>query len=106
MGLATMGHLDPMLELAEKNIGLGEVGVFLIRQITALGNPMQGAQRMALLQPAILPAEHELKTLSHKLDLTNPAAAELDVDAAAALLFEAAIDLLFDLFDLLQRCRI
>src|SRR5215475_14477482 len=61
---------------------------------------------MAFLQPGILPAEHELKTLGHKLDFTNAAPAELDINAAPALLFEAPVDLFLNLFDLLQSSRV
>ena len=72
-------HLQPVLNLAQEEIGGGQVAD-RFRRDPLLGMQFtQHFERARASHPGPPPAENELLSLDEKLDLANPAAPELDV---------------------------
>ena len=91
--LESVLHLQPVLERAQEVVGVGELRAFLFGDEGAVGEPAQAHERVRHAQPVVAATVGQLQRLRDKFDLTDAAAAELDV--VTALLFSLAIDLLF-----------
>ena len=93
VGLELVEDLQPMLHGPQVHVRLREHPAEVGDQVPALGQSEGRLQRVALTQPRVLAAVEELERLDEELDLTDPAAPELDVGRRAARLDERPVDL-------------
>ena len=73
-----------MLDIAKENIMLGQPLRQLGRQPAISRKRLEHGQRFTSAQKRIAPASNDLQRLREKLDFTNAAAPQLDVDARSA----------------------
>ena len=74
--------LDAVLDIAQEQIGLGQLLSREILDPTGPGQPLQGAQRLPPAQALVAPADDELLRLREKLDFADAAAAKFNIVAA------------------------
>ncbi len=79
MRLQIEQQLQPMLDLAQKAIGVVEDAIFLIGQAADSFQGGQGEQRVALANFRQIAAVEELQKLDGELDVADAAAAGLDL---------------------------
>src|SRR4051812_25255617 len=77
MSLQPVLHLQAVLKLTQKNVGVRKPRALALRNQLAVGQPAQTDERVRSAQPRVAPAEGELQGLGDELDLADPAAAEL-----------------------------
>src|SRR5688572_22351618 len=88
-----MLHLQPMLQRPEKGVSLRQFTPFLWCDELPIRQTPKTHKRVRHAQPIVTTAVRELKRLRNKLNLTNPAPAQLHVETT--LLLRLPIDLLF-----------
>ena len=81
VGLAPVGELEPMLDAAQEDVGVGEGAMLALGDDAGGAQAVERAEGAALAQPAVAPAVDELQRLREELDLADAAGAELDVAA-------------------------
>ena len=92
VGLELVEDLQAVLDGAQVDEGIAEKAAERGREIAALGEAEDGAQRVLLAEPRIVPPVEELERLHEELDLADAADAELDVAALGVLAAERAVD--------------
>ena len=81
LGLGVVEHLQPVLERAVGDVGVGERGGGGAVDPALVGERGQRGQRLALAQLRVAAADDELAGLGEELDLADAALAELEVVA-------------------------
>src|SRR5206468_1508005 len=92
VGLELVEDLQAVLDGAQVDEAITEKAAERGREIAALGEAEDGAQRVLLAEPRIVPPVEELERLHEELDLADAADAELDVAALGVLAAERAVD--------------
>src|SRR5436190_22131477 len=81
MRLQAMLHLQMMLNAAKKLICIKQHCHLFVGDVTAIGEPRNGYERMRKSQPLVAAAMSQLQGLSQKLDLSNATSTKLNVIA-------------------------
>ena len=97
MGLLVVEVLDTVLDLAQEDIGLGELGGGLRLHQAVPGQTLQAGERGAGAYLGKLPAAHHQQQLDDELDLADAAARQLDVVGALRSTRGTALRLFTDL---------
>src|SRR6185437_7884516 len=106
--LRVVDHLQAMLELAEKMIGLGQGRTIVAADLAGGGERRERIERAGLTQLGLSSAPDQLLRLGEKLDFADAAAAQFDVvaldrDGRAAAM---RVDLPLDRVNVLDRGEI
>ena len=89
--LPVTNGLQPMLDIAQEHIALRQLGGHRFLKQPLRRHARQHGKQVRLAQGLVLAATNQLEHLHGKLDLANPAAAELDV-VLHALAIDFALD--------------
>ena len=73
MRLERVEELQAVLDRPQEDVSVREPAGLLPREVPALGEPVEGAQAVALAQPGILAAVEELERLDEELDVADAA---------------------------------
>ena len=104
--LTVLAELQPMLQLAQEDVGLAETGVFFVPEESLVGEAVQRQERVPLSEPGVFSAVLQLQRLHAELQLADAPPSELDVGVRAPLRAQSRVDTVLHRADLEDRVRV